>query len=95
MTLSNPAPTSATPTSVTASATSVRLFAENAAAGGRSVVNDSTATLYVKYGAAASTTDYTVKMGAGDLYELPLPLYGGVVHGIWSSATGSARVTEW
>jgi hypothetical protein len=51
--------------------------------------------LYVKFGATASTTSYTVQMAAGAYYEFPRPTYSGAVEGIWASATGSARVTEW
>lgn len=60
----------------------------------RQVVNDSTAILYLKFGTTASTTSYTVQIPAGGYFEFPLPTYPGVVHGIWSSATGSARTTE-
>lgn len=82
--------------SVAASATSVALFADDADGNvvGRSVHNDSAAVLYLKYGATASTSDFTVIVGAGGLYEFPRPVYNGVVHGIWSSATGNARTTE-
>lgn len=95
MPLSSPPRTTADLAPVSASASSVQLFAENEAAVGRAILNDSTATLYLKFGETASTIDYTVKMGAGDYFEFPTPLYGGVTEGIWSSATGSARVTEW
>lgn len=90
----------ATVSSVAASASSVVLFAEVEPnlADTRSIYNDSTAVLYVKQGATASTTSFTVKMLPGDLYEFPRGkgggIYTGVVHGIWASATGSARLTE-
>lgn len=86
---------SATLTNVAGSATSVALFAANAAAKGRAIANESSAVLYVKFGSTASATSYTVRMEPGDHYEFPAPLYCGVVHGIWASATGAARVTEW
>ncbi|MFZ2544844.1 MAG: hypothetical protein WAW80_02620 [Candidatus Saccharimonadales bacterium] len=78
---------------VAASATSVTVLALNANRRGGSIYNDSTATLYLKLGATASTTSYTVKMYTDDYYEIPF-WYTGVIDGIWSSATGSARVTE-
>lgn len=81
--------------SVVSSATSVTLFAANAGARGRTVTNDSTAVLYLKYGATASTTSYTVQLAAGAHYEFPAPLYGGRVDGIWATANGNARITEW
>lgn len=87
--------TSATPgqTSVPASASNVTVLAANSARMGASITNDSTALLYLKLGATASTTSYTVKMAAGAMYEVPFG-YTGVIDGIWASATGNARVTE-
>jgi hypothetical protein len=86
--------TAVTLANVAGSASSVALFASNAAARGRVIHNDSTAALYVKFGATASTTSYTVRLDADAYYEFPPPLYTGVVDGIWASATGSARTTE-
>lgn len=80
---------------VSSSASSVTVIAANDFARGRTVYNDSTAVLYLKFGATASTTSYTVQLAAGAYYEFPQPLYTGVVDGIWSAANGAARVTEW
>lgn len=84
----------ATLANVAGSATSVSLFASNSSARQRIIYNDSTAILYVKFGATASTTSFTVKMPADSVYEFPLPCYTGAVDGIWASATGAARTTE-
>lgn len=81
-------------TSVSASATTVTVLAANTARRGAYVFNDSTAVLYLKLGATASTTSHTVQVPAYGLYELPLPVYTGVIDGLWATATGSARVTE-
>jgi hypothetical protein len=62
---------------------------------GRTVFNDSTAVLYLKYGTTASETDYTVQLAPGGYYEFPQPLYIGPVDGIWASANGNARLTAW
>lgn len=78
---------------VAASATSVTVLALNANRRGGTIYNDSSAILYLKLGATASSTSYTVKMYADDYYEIPF-FYTGVIDGIWASATGSARVTE-
>jgi hypothetical protein len=86
---------SATTANVSSSASSVTILAANSAATGRAVFNDSTAALYLKYGTTASTTDYTVKINAGGYFEFPQPGYRGRVDGIWASANGSARTTEW
>lgn len=60
------------------------------------VFNDSTATLYLAWGAGASTTNYTAKIPSQGMYELPaMPIvYVGVITGIWASANGTALVTE-
>jgi hypothetical protein len=61
----------------------------------RTVVNDSTANLYLKYGTGASATSYTVKLVAGAYYEFPQPVYGGAVNGFWDAANGNARLSSW
>jgi hypothetical protein len=88
-------PQSATLANVSSSASSTTLFAAKGSVKGRTIYNDSTAVLYVKFGATASTTSYTVQLASGDYYEFPQPVYGGVVDGIWASANGAARTTEW
>jgi hypothetical protein len=87
-------PSAATLTNVAGSASSVTLIASNASRRGAMVANDSAAALYIKYGATASISSFTVKVAAGGYFELPQPVYTGVVDGIWDSATGNARVTE-
>lgn len=79
---------------IASSATSVTLQASNAARRGLLIFNDSTQILFVKFGAAASATSYTVQIAAGGYYEMPAPIYTGTVDGIWSSANGNARMTE-
>ena len=88
-------PQSATLANVSSSASSVSLFAATAAAKGRTIYNDSTQVLYVKFGATASSTSYTVQLAAGAYYEVPQPAYSGAVDGIWASANGNARLTSW
>ncbi|RJP21683.1 MAG: hypothetical protein C4529_07080 [Deltaproteobacteria bacterium] len=79
---------------VASSASSVTILAANAARKGAIVYNDVDKYLYLKFGATASTTSFTVKMGPGDYYEVPFG-YTGILDGIWeASPTGSARVTE-
>lgn len=79
--------------SVAGSATSVTLLASNTNRLGATIANDSTATLYLKLGATASTTSYTVKLVQDAYYEVPFN-YTGIIDGIWGSATGNARITE-
>lgn len=89
-------PTSTTPTlsSVAGSASSVTILAANANRRVATVFNDSTSTLYLKYGSSASTSSFTVLLTANAYYELPQPVYTGILTGIWLVATGNARVTE-
>lgn len=84
----------ATLSNVNDSASSVTLVAASARKG-LIVYNDSTSDLYLKYGATASATSFTVKILAGGYWEMPQPMYVGLVAGIWSSdASGAARLTE-
>jgi hypothetical protein len=87
--------TTATLTSVADAATSATLVASNTSRMGVIVHNDSTSILYLKYGAAASTTSYTYRLEPNATWEMPWPVYTGIIDGIWSAnASGSARVTE-
>ena len=80
-------------TSVAASASSGTVLASNANRLAATVFNDSTALLYLKLGATASSTSHTVQIQPNGYYEVP-GLYTGIIDGIWASATGNARVTE-
>lgn len=84
----------ATVSNVSSSATSVTLLASNAARRSAAFYNDSTQVLYLKFGATASATSFTVRLGPGDYFEMPVPIYTGVIDGIWVSANGACRVTE-
>lgn len=80
-------------TSVAAATSSTTLLALNAQRRGATIHNDSTAILYLKLGATASTSSFTVKIAADGYYEVPFG-YTGVIDGIWAAANGNARVTE-
>lgn len=92
----------ATPTlsNVAGSATSVTILSSNTSRRQVVLVNDSSAICYVKFGATASTTSYTVQMPAiannqaAHLFLDENPIYTGRIDAIWASATGSMRVTE-
>jgi hypothetical protein len=86
----------ATLANVASSGSSTTIFAANAQAKGRTIWNDSTAVLYLAFdGSVASTSNYTVQLAAGAYYEFPQPLAGGKITGIWASANGNARTTQW
>lgn len=92
----NAATATATLSNVASSASSVTILASNASRKGAMVYNDSTQVLYLKMGATASSSSYTVLIPAAGYYELPAAqyLYTGILDGIWASANGNARVTE-
>jgi len=83
----------ATLTNVAGSASSVTLLSANANRLGATIVNDSSAILYVKFGTTASSTSYTVRMTLNAYYEVPFG-YTGRIDGIWTVAAGNARITE-
>lgn len=92
---SMPTASTAMLSNVSGSASSVTLLAANSARKGAVIHNDSTAILYLKFGATASATSFTYKLNGGETWESNIsPLYVGVIDGIWASATGAARVTE-
>lgn len=88
-------PNVATLANVASSATNVTVFAADSDANARTIFNDSTAVLYLKFGVTASTTSYTVQINSNSYYEFPQPTYAGQVDGIWASANGNARTTRW
>ena len=80
-------------TSVNDSNTNQTLLAANAARIKFSVFNNSTVALYLKKGATATTSDFSVIIPAGGYYGDDD--YTGRVDGIWASnASGAALVTE-
>jgi len=58
------------------------------------IYNNSTKILYVRFGANASLTDFSLQIGAGEYYELPSPTYTGAITGIWDEENGTAQITE-
>lgn len=80
-------------TRVPSSATAVTLLAMNTARNQATIYNESTQVLYIKFGAGASTTDYTLPIAGSGYYEFPVR-YGGEITGIWASANGFAQLTE-
>lgn len=89
------APATGTQTSVASSATDVTILASNASSKGRYVYNDSTQALdLLCSNATSSATLKTVRLAAGDSFAISAGGYTGVIKGIWVSANGFARVTE-
>jgi N-methylhydantoinase B/oxoprolinase/acetone carboxylase alpha subunit len=51
-------------------------------------------TLYLKFGAGATTANYSNRLGPGDYWESSPPKYTGPVTGLWDVAQGRALVSE-
>ena len=83
----------ATLANVATSTTSATLLAASATRKGATIYNDSLVVMYVKFGATASATSFTVAMAAGSYYEVPA-WYTGIIDGILASSTGNARITS-
>lgn len=81
---------------VASAATSTTLAAANGSRTYFSVYNTDANNLYLKFGVTATTNDsFTVVIPANGFYEMPQPIYTGIVAGIWSAdGSGSALVTE-
>jgi hypothetical protein len=87
----------ATLTGVATSTTSATLLAASSSRRGATIVNDSAGNLYVAFtSGTASATNFTVKLSAGQYYELPpTAIYSGPITGVLDAGTGTARVTVW
>lgn len=85
-----------TKSNVASSGSSVTVLASNTARKGAVFYNDSTQICYLDLsGGTASSTSYSVQMPANSYFELPpSTIYNGAVTGIWVSANGNMRVTE-
>lgn len=82
-------------TTVNSAATSATLLAANANRIGATFFNTDANNLYLKFGATASTTSFTVKIATGGYYELPSPIYRGIIDGIWDvDGSGLVAITE-
>jgi hypothetical protein len=89
-------------TNVAASASSVTVLAGNSSRKGATIVNDSTSVLYLRMttaGSAASSTSYSYYLPGTNASGVPSTLEvpyrcTDTITGIWVSATGNARVTE-
>lgn len=83
-----PAQTSPAPTN-----SSTSILSANANRLGATIYNEGAAICYMKLGATASVTSYTLQISVGGYYELPFG-YTGAVDGITSAGTAQLRVTE-
>lgn len=87
--------TTATKTNVTSVTTSTTLLSANVNRRAALIFNDSTSLLYISLGTGAtSISSFSVRIAAGTLYVLDIPLWTGAVTGLWSAVNGAARVTD-
>ena len=83
-----------TTTSVASSVTNVTLLSANTNRLGATIYNDSSlSNLFIKLGTTASATSFSVILTPTGYYEVPFG-YTGQIDGIWSVASGNARITE-
>jgi hypothetical protein len=84
-----------TPSPVASSASSVTLMNANANRRSLTIFNNSSAILYVCFGATATQVGAKFAIGVGGFYEMPTgQIYTGVISGIWASANGNASIYE-
>lgn len=84
--------TTSVATCISGATTSLTLKDSNTSRKKLVITNNSTATLYVKEGATASSIDYAYILSNGDL--VIIDDYVGRVDGIWNGKAGSAQVSE-
>lgn len=88
-----PASTTGGITSVASSTSTGVILSANSVRKGAVIYNDGVAILYIACAGTSSSTSFTYKLQPGAAANLDFN-YTGVVSGIWSAASGSARVTE-
>lgn len=87
--------TTSTLSTISSTTSSQVALAANANRKSVTMVNNSNAKCTLYEGAAASTTNVTYRLDAGDTYEsFPTSVYLGVYSVIWDSAHGNLKVTE-
>jgi hypothetical protein len=88
------APTVGTTTSVALSVVVATVLASNAARLGAIIWNDGAANAFIRLAAGATTALFTVRLANKSEWELPFPVYTGIITGITSAATATVLATE-
>ena len=92
---SEPVATAATLSTVASLATSQTVLAANTSRRGVLMVNTDANALRIKYGATASASSFSVIISSGAYWEMPKPIYVGIIDGLWDAdGSGSVFVTE-
>lgn len=88
-----PSSNTGTTTNVAAVISSTVLIAANTSRKALTIHNESISVLYIGFGATVSTNNFSVKIPANSLWEMPTD-YDGAIVGIWTLASGKALITE-
>ena len=85
----------ATLTNVTVTnGSSIQLLAANSNRFLATFFNSGAASVYIKWGTAASATSHTIELFTNGFYEMHVPVYTGAIEAISSTGTNIIRVTE-
>ena len=93
-TITETRPAISTLTNIVGTNVNITLLAANTSRRAAYFFNEGTAVCSVKLGTTATAGSFTVQMVGTSLYELPTPVYSGIVDGIWTVSTGTMHVTE-
>lgn len=76
------------------SGSSIQLLASNSNRLLATFFNSGAASVYIKWGTAASATSHTIELFTDGFYEMHVPVYTGAIEAISSTGTNIIRVTE-
>ena len=82
-----------TVTMIVSTTSNTTILLANESRTGATLFNNSTSIIYVKLGAVASSSNFTLIIGASGYYEVPFN-YTGKIDAVWQSINGSMLVTE-
>jgi hypothetical protein len=94
ITVTSTQPATSTVTSVALGVVVATILASNANRMGAILWNDGANTVFVKLGAAATTASFTVRMSNKSEWEIPDPIYTGVITGITAAGAATMLATE-
>src|SRR4051794_21101298 len=81
--INNTEASAAAVTTVTRDVADAALIAADADRRGLMIYNDADDTLVIKFGGAATSTDFTIPIAPFTTFIMPVPIYTGVIHGLW------------
>lgn len=87
-------PATSTVTSVALSVVVATILASNANRLGAILWNNGAQQAYVKLGAAATTASFTARLANQSEWEIPFPVYTGIITGITAVGTATMLATE-